>query len=75
MVGELRVDDAPAGFVVVVVVGAFDTGAVDGAAFGLLLLHAPSASTAAANSAVRAPRGGLRIEARLRRTRAYDRAP
>jgi hypothetical protein len=59
------------GFAVVVVVGAAEVGAVDGAARGeLLLLHAPTTSVAPTS-----PNSSLRIEARLERGAAYASSP
>ena len=56
--------------VVVLVVGATDVGAVDGAARGELLLHAPSAKVAPSN-----PKRSFRIEARLGGGAAYASSP
>jgi len=59
------------GFAVVVVVGAAEVGAVDGAACGVeLLLHAPSAMVAPMS-----PNRSFRIEARLDRGAAYASSP
>jgi hypothetical protein len=56
--------------VVLPVVGATEVGAVDGAALGELLLHAPSASVVAT-----IPGRSIRIEARLGRGAAYASSP
>jgi hypothetical protein len=53
-----------------VLVGAIEVGAVDGAACGELLLHAPSAKVAPSN-----PKRSFRIEARLRGGAAYASSP
>jgi hypothetical protein len=66
-----RVLVVAAGFVVVVLeAGAIEVGAVDGAALGELLLHAPSASVAPT-----IPKRSFRIEARLERGAAYASSP
>jgi hypothetical protein len=56
--------------VVLLLVGARDVGAVDGAVLGELLLHAPSASVAPT-----IPKRSFRIEARLERGAAYASSP
>jgi hypothetical protein len=69
-----RVLDVTAGFtvVVVVVVGAADVGAVDGAAWGELLLHPANASVSVP---AMAPARSFRIEPRLGLDDAYASSP
>jgi len=70
VIGTGRVLDVAAGLVVVMV-GATEVGAVEGAACGELLLHAPSASAAPATATTTS----LRTETSVGRGAAYDPSP